>query len=96
MLIKTDVCNCFEPRSKAKQNIMCFIYWTISLALLILMTVAKNGECWYKEELNLQAMLKDWRNISSTWCQADNFPDETIDDVYECFRLSRGNKVSHF
>lgn len=38
-------------------------------------------------------IIQEWMNISEYWCFPDNLPESILDDVYECFRKSRGNKV---
>ena len=38
--------------------------------------------------------LAEWQNISASWCHQSNFSEAVIDDSYECYRLSRGDKVT--
>ncbi|KAI1289776.1 hypothetical protein HDE_08457 [Halotydeus destructor] len=37
-------------------------------------------------------MSKEWVNVTEFWCFPDNLPEVMIDNVYECFRLYKGNK----
>ena len=41
-----------------------------------------------------QAILNEFKLISDEWCGSDYLNTDTIDDVYDCFRTSRGDRVS--
>lgn len=72
--------------------ISCFKIALLFPCVIVLMTVLVPNAVASKPK-ELDPVTAEWKNISEYWCFPDNLPEAIIDDVYECFRLYKGNKV---
>lgn len=67
-----------------------YLLLKIFFVYFIVFSYTSNGLTTKKQEV--ESLQMQWQNITMVWCSSKDYPEPLIDDAYECFRASRGDK----